>query len=178
MPAVTIRTTLDQLIAELDHAARMSASHAATVTNVSAALRPHLGRQDLLTSEQRRSDPTSYQAHLLHVPDDGAFSLVSLVWLPGQVTPIHDHLTWCVVGIHEGYEHEERFALTDSGDALVRTGEACAEVGEATGLLPPGDIHRVRNSGDALAISLHVYGMDVRRTRISASRRRYDQPVI
>jgi predicted metal-dependent enzyme (double-stranded beta helix superfamily) len=177
MPAVTTRSTFDELVADLDHAVRMSASDKATVANVSAALQPHLGRDDLLATEQRRSDPTSYKAHLLHVPDDGAFSLVSLVWLPGQVTPIHDHLTWCVVGIHEGYEHEERFALTDSGDALVCTGEARAEVGEATGLLPPGDIHRVRNSGDALAISLHVYGMDVRRTKISASRRRYDLPV-
>ena len=45
------------------------------------------------------------------------------------------------------------------------------------GFAPPGDIHRVRNCGDGVAISLHVYGADI--TRLGSSVRRiYDLPVL
>jgi hypothetical protein len=49
--------------------------------------------------------------------------------------------------------------------------------GDASGLAPPGDIHRVRNAGDETAISIHVYGTDVSRSG-SSVRRYYDQPVV
>ena len=29
--------------------------------------------------------------------------------LAGQSTPIHDHVSWCVVGVYEGRERETRF---------------------------------------------------------------------
>ena len=177
MSAVSTRSTFEQLVAELDGAVRAGGSATDTVDAVAAGLGPYLGRTDLLRPDQRRSDPTAYRANLLHAADDGSWSLVALVWLPGQVTPIHDHLTWCVVGVHEGAEHEQRFAFADSGDALVLSGEGRTGVGTVTGLLPPGDIHRVRNDGDGEAVSLHVYGTDVRRNKISATRRCYDLPV-
>ena len=48
--------------------------------------------------------------------------------------------------------------------------------GTVSGFAPPGDIHRVRNHGDGVAISLHVYGADI--TRLGSSVRRvYDLPV-
>ena len=177
MSAVSTRSTLEQLVTDLDNAVRMSGSSRQTIGAVEAALRPFLGRVDLLQPDQRRSDPTSYRANLLHAAEDGAWSLVALVWLPGQVTPIHDHLTWCVVGVHEGCEYEQRFGIAESGEALTLTGESRSEVGTVCGLLPPGDIHRVRNDGDRVAVSLHVYGTDVRRNKISATRRCYDLPV-
>jgi 3-mercaptopropionate dioxygenase len=50
-------------------------------------------------------------------------------------------------------------------------------VGDVSGFAPPGDIHRVRNSGEDTAISIHIYGTDV--SRIGSSvRRYYDQPVV
>ncbi|MGN6174847.1 MAG: cysteine dioxygenase, partial [Streptosporangiaceae bacterium] len=49
--------------------------------------------------------------------------------------------------------------------------------GDVTGLAPPGDIHRVRNDGTQTAISLHVYGTDIRRMG-SSVRRIYDLPVV
>jgi predicted metal-dependent enzyme (double-stranded beta helix superfamily) len=44
-------------------------------------------------------------------------------------------------------------------------------VGDVSGFAPPGDIHRVHNTADETAISIHVYGTDV--TRIGSSARRY-----
>jgi len=94
----------------------------------------------------------------------------------GQVTPIHDHVTWCVFGVLQGAEHEELYAVRDGG-WLEQTGSNVAAVGEVSGFAPPGDIHRVRNCGDGVAISLHVYGADI--TRLGSSvRRTYDLPVL
>ena len=110
--------------------------------------------------------PDSYVGHTLYVEPDGSFSIVGLVWRPGQVTRIHDHVTWCVFGVIQGVEHEELF---DADLNLV--GESDNHVGDVSGFAPPGDIHRVHNTRETTAISIHIYGTDV--TRIGSSARRY-----
>jgi predicted metal-dependent enzyme (double-stranded beta helix superfamily) len=100
------------------------------------------------------------------VEPDGSFSVIAVVWRPGQLTRIHDHVTWCVVGVIQGVEHEELF------DADLRLiGASDNHVGEVSAFAPPGDIHRVHNTFAETAISLHIYGTDV--TRIGSSVRRY-----
>ena len=64
------------------------------------------GTLEILTGAQRTGDPARYLSHLLHAEPDGSFSIVAMVWLPGQVTPVHDHVTWCVFGVLQGAEHE------------------------------------------------------------------------
>jgi predicted metal-dependent enzyme (double-stranded beta helix superfamily) len=103
---------------------------------------------------------------VLHAEPDGTFSILGLVWRPGQSTRIHDHITWCVVGVLQGVEHED---LYDDELNLIGTREN--HVGEVSGFAPPGDIHRIRNTGTRTAISLHIYGTDI--TRIGSSARRY-----
>jgi predicted metal-dependent enzyme (double-stranded beta helix superfamily) len=100
-----------------------------------------------------------------------------VVWRPGQDTPIHDHVAWCVVGVLEGAEDEELFALRDGGTALEQVGGRRNMSGEVSGFAPPGDIHRVTNRGSVVAISLHVYGADIARLG-SSVRRTYDLPVL
>jgi predicted metal-dependent enzyme (double-stranded beta helix superfamily) len=174
-PTVTPTPALSDLAADLDHAVRRGAEPAQTSCAVASVLRPYLSHPDLLTPEQCEGDPSDYRQHLLHVADDGAFSLVSLVWLPGQVTAVHDHVCWCVVGVHRGEEEEHRYRLEDG---RLRTTERLVNApGEVSVALPPGDIHRVRNAGDQRAISLHVYGADLR-VRGTSIRRCYDQPVV
>jgi 3-mercaptopropionate dioxygenase len=63
------------------------------------------------------------------------------------------------------------------GDGLVRSGESVSLAGDVCGLAPPGDIHRVRNCGDDIALSVHIYGTDI--TRLGTSvRRTYDIPIV
>jgi len=174
MTTTTLNPTLSALIARLDHATRRHRTLRRTVVGVAAALAPALGQPDLLTDDQRAGDEAGYRQHLLHVAPDGAFSLVALVWLAGQHTPIHDHLAWCVVGVHEGVEHEIRYRRARG--RLVPTGTGVNRTGSVAGLAPPGDIHLVRNPGPGPAISLHVYGADLRATG-SSIRRTYDLPV-
>jgi predicted metal-dependent enzyme (double-stranded beta helix superfamily) len=145
---------------------------------VGERLAPHLGAPDLLTDEQRQSDPARYRQHLLHAEHDGSFSVVALVWLPGQGTTVHDHVSWCTTGVHQGREHERRYRLlpADDGSArLAATAEVVNGQGEFCGFAPPGDIHRVWNAGPGTAISLHVYGADISRLG-SSVRRVYQLP--
>lgn len=141
-------------------------------------LEPYLGRSDLLTTAQQEPDPEEYRQHILHVEEDGSFSVVALVWLPGQSTPVHDHVSWCVVGVHMGEETEVRFEVHTDDGARYLTSEGTSvnhhrSVGAVT---PPGDIHQVVNTGTGKAISIHVYGADIGRLG-SSIRRRYTLPV-
>jgi len=165
---------LAELIERLDDAARSAGNDLATAGAVAAALQPSLGRSGLLTPEQEAGDPHRYRTHLLHVPDDGAYSLVAAVWRPGQGTAIHDHIAWCVVGVHRGEEHEIRYRR--DGDHLVEDGRTVGAWGSVTVLTPPGDIHAVVNDSAVVAASLHVYGADLRE-RGTSVRRCYRMPV-
>jgi predicted metal-dependent enzyme (double-stranded beta helix superfamily) len=119
-----------------------------------------------------------YCQHILHVEADGSFSVVALVWLPGQSTPVHDHVSWCVVGVHLGEEHETTYDLRGGSDDphLAVAGRSVNPAGSVAALVPPGDIHHVENGGSRLAVSLHIYGADIGKLG-SSIRRRYDLPV-
>jgi predicted metal-dependent enzyme (double-stranded beta helix superfamily) len=56
---------------------------------VASELERHLPSPSILTAEQRIGDAETYCSHLLHSERDGGFSIVALVWRPGQQTPIH-----------------------------------------------------------------------------------------
>jgi predicted metal-dependent enzyme (double-stranded beta helix superfamily) len=137
-----------------------------TARLVADQLRAHLPGPDVLTPGQRLGSPDGQASHTLHVEPDGSFSVIAVVWRPGQVTPIHDHTTWCVFGVLQGVEHEDVF---DADLNLI--GQSDNVVGDVNGFAPPGDIHRVHNTGEEVAISIHVYGTDV--SRIGSSVRRY-----
>jgi predicted metal-dependent enzyme (double-stranded beta helix superfamily) len=146
---------------------------------VGGALRPFLGNPYLLTPEQRQPDPVRYRQHILHVDEGGRFSIIALVWLPGQATSVHDHLSWCVVGVHEGQECEVQYQVVSEGadQYLLAIGESTHKEGSVAVLQPPGDVHTVYNPGPKTAISIHVYGGDVRKHG-SSIRCRYDLPVV
>lgn len=123
---------------------------------------------DFLSPEQREPDPEHYRIHLLAIAPSRRFSVVALVWLPGQVTPIHDHICWCCVGVLQGLEHEQRYSLHRAGpdDAgaqwLVPLDVDVLTPGHTCALVPPDEnIHQVHNAGSDLAISIHVYGDDL-----------------
>jgi predicted metal-dependent enzyme (double-stranded beta helix superfamily) len=161
-------TELSELLDGVRTAVAAGASAADTAQLVTDQLRRHLPSSAVLTAEQRLGSPDGYRSHTLHVEPDGSFSVVGLVWRPGQITRIHDHLTWCVFGVIQGVEHEELFDAD-----LHPVGRSDNHVGDVSGFAPPGDIHRVHNTADSTAISIHIYGTDVTRTG-SSVRRFYD----
>lgn len=173
MPKV-VGTCPALLTAAIRKQVRVHGSWQDTADRVAAALRRHLPGPDLLSPGQLAGDPAGYQTHLVHAEPDGSFSVVVMVWRPGQVTPVHDHLSWCVTAVLQGAEHEEVFALRDRYLKVIARNTN--PPGTVSGFAPPGDIHRVRNVGSGIAVSMHVYGTDIRRVG-SSIRREYDLPV-
>jgi predicted metal-dependent enzyme (double-stranded beta helix superfamily) len=145
------------------------------VDGVASALRAHLPSPEMV-SGPAVSGPDKGTG-LLYADQDGAFSIQALYWRPGQTTRIHDHVAWCVFGVVRGVEYEELFQLSGDGTHLIPSGASTNVVGDVSGFAPPGDIHRVRNSGTSEAISIHIYGTDLSRFGSSA-RRFYDLPVV
>src|ERR1700704_2523288 len=111
MTATQTRPTnqLAQLVGGVRAAVDAQADWSQTAQLVAEELRRHLPTPDVLSAEQRLGSPDGYRSHTLHVEPDSSFSIIALVWRPGQITRIHDHLTWCVFGVIQGVEHEELF---------------------------------------------------------------------
>jgi predicted metal-dependent enzyme (double-stranded beta helix superfamily) len=141
---------------------------------IAARLERLLRRDGWLAPQHQVGSPDSYRQHLLHVSPTRRLSIVALVWLPGQRTPIHDHVSWCVVGVYRGVERETHYARR--GGVLVPTSVVEARAGHVEALVPPaGDIHRVEAAGSGKTISIHVYGADIERLG-SSILRTYDDP--
>jgi predicted metal-dependent enzyme (double-stranded beta helix superfamily) len=173
MPRV-VGTCPAVLAAAIREQVRLRGSWQDTADRVAVTLRGHLPGPGLLTPEQLAGDPAGYQTHLLHAEPDGSFSVAVMVWRSGQLTPVHDHLSWCVTAVLQGAEYEEIFAVRDGHLEVVRRNMNPA--GTVSGFAPPGDIHQVRNAGTGVTVSMHVYGTDI--TRVGSSiLREYNLPV-
>lgn len=104
----------------------------------------------------------SYRQYLLYRDPRNRFSVVSFVWQPGQQTPVHDHTVWGLVGVLRGQEHCEEFLVQAEGLAPRRLAEHPLLPGAVDRVSPRiGDVHRVSNSGEVTAVSIHVYGADI-----------------
>lgn len=166
------RLDLDSLVARIRGGTDWSGGARRTAMSVADLLREQPPSVDLLTPEQRAGDGSDYTRHILHT--EPQFSVVAVVWQPGQLTEIHDHIAWCTFVVLQGVEYETLYR--DHGDHLTEIGRVANQVGDVSGFAPPGDIHRVHNTGDETAISLHVYGADLSESP-SSIRRVYDLPV-
>jgi mannose-6-phosphate isomerase-like protein (cupin superfamily) len=109
------------------------------------------------SGEERAGSADGYTRHTLHA--EATFSISAVVWRPGQLTEIHDHLVWCSFVVLQGAETENLFDI--DGDRLVQAGQLRRPTGSVSGVAPPDDIHQVHNTGDSVAVTLHVYGADL-----------------
>jgi predicted metal-dependent enzyme (double-stranded beta helix superfamily) len=147
---------------------------------IGARLRGLLAEDDWLAPEHRVPDLRQYRQHLLHVSPCRRLSIVALVWLPGQRTPIHDHVAWCIVGVYEGRERETRFRAVEADGQrwLEEAGSVDAHPGHVEVIVPSvEEIHAVTAVGAGPTISIHVYGADIERLGSSIYRRFDDWPV-
>jgi predicted metal-dependent enzyme (double-stranded beta helix superfamily) len=179
MATTTLTPGIAALAGDISTVVRSDAPAIDIARDVAGVLTPALARPGLLAPEHRQGRPERYMQHVLYVDPECTFSIVSLVWMPGQHTVIHDHISWCVVGVHTGVEEETLYRFVDNGREpahLVRTGHNANIEGATSYFAPPGDIHSVCNSSAGKVISIHVYGADVS-TLGSSVRRSYDLPV-
>jgi len=106
-----------------------------------------------LASQPFRAAPGGALGSFADFPD--GFELWLLSWLPGQVTPIHDHggvLT--ATTVLSGAVLEERFERTHASQVRP-TWTTLREVGDLDPI-EPATIHRVRPIGSAVTLHLYV----------------------
>ncbi len=133
---------------------------------VAAELQPLIGRGLTLDPCHRAADETRYRRHLVYVEPAGRYSVLALVWLPGQASPVHSHTGWCVVGVVEGALDECLYRRPSPAEAssVVEISRRRFHPTDVTFMpVDPDAIHRIANGSNDTAISLHVYGRDLRR---------------
>ncbi len=103
---------------------------------------------------------------LVYRSADRAFTLMSLVVPPGSATPVHDHLSWGLVGLYDGTQ-EERVYREGGGNGgghrqLELVTVRSLQVGQFYDLFPPeNDIHSVKTTSPTASISLHLLANDI-----------------
>lgn len=100
-----------------------------------------------------------------HDSPDGSYSLQIFVWPPGTRTRIHDHSSWGAYRCLVGSVLEERYKRLDDASTpehahLKKIWELrwSREDGASTVFPYDNGIHRVGNTSDDPAISVHLYG--------------------
>lgn len=76
-------------------------------------------QDDWLPEDCARPDPQRYQQYLLHVDSRQRFSVVSFVWGPGQITPVHDHRVWGLIGMLRGAEYSQPYDFDAGGGVRI-----------------------------------------------------------
>jgi predicted metal-dependent enzyme (double-stranded beta helix superfamily) len=136
-----------------------------------AALQQAAAWPDLLAADQRCPQAHGYARHLIHGDPSGRFTIVAIVWRPGQFSPIHAHHAWCAYAICEGTLQETLYAWDPDGGRArpVRTDDRPAGYGcyARAGL---DRIHRLGNAGAETAISIHAYGVERERVATHVNR--------
>jgi predicted metal-dependent enzyme (double-stranded beta helix superfamily) len=122
-----------------------------------------IARDDWLPQEFALAHTDTYRQYLLHCDPLERFSVVSFVWGPGHITPVHDHTVWGLVGVLRGAEKCEEYERPGDGRPMRKTGEHIVEPGGIDAVSPAiGDIHTVSNAlADRPSISIHVYGANI-----------------
>ncbi len=122
-----------------------------------------IARDDWLPQEFAQVHADTYRQYLLYCDPLERFSVVSFVWGPGHITPVHDHTVWGLVGVLRGAEKCEEYERAGEGQPMRKTGEHIVQPGGIDAVSPTvGDIHTVSNAlADRPAISIHVYGANI-----------------
>jgi len=121
---------------------------------------------EFLEPRHYQSHPTHHSRNLVYNAPDASLSLYSMVWSPGQWTPVHDHGSWGVVAVLEGVLEERNYVRlspdrgADEGIQLVRGGVILLGRGAVTSFVPnPDHIHVTGVPAERpRVVSLHLYG--------------------
>jgi predicted metal-dependent enzyme (double-stranded beta helix superfamily) len=151
-------------------AERILASANGERERVVAELTPLVERvvwDDGLFDERYRAEPENGRPrYMYHSAPDGSLQIYVVEFAPGHPTPVHDHVTWGLIGVCGGQQRTTRYARRDDGSNpghadLVLTDDSVLSRGAVYPLLPPDDIHRIETVGDEPSYSLHVLGVDL-----------------
>jgi predicted metal-dependent enzyme (double-stranded beta helix superfamily) len=156
-PALTYPIAL--MMAEIGDACEGPAE--AMAARITSALRNAAMVPNLLSEELRAPRAGCYARHTIAADPAGRFTLLAIVWSPGQFSLPHAHDTWCAYAVAENTLTETLFDFDPQSGKAIASNTAQREPGYAC-FAPAGleQIHRLGNAGGVGAISIHAYGVE------------------
>ena len=120
-----------------------------------------LNNNPWLLTEYEAPDPElGWSVTILYDEPDFPLTVQTVAWLPGQVSPIHNHGTWGLVALISGQEKNTFWQETDPSNFtsnIKQVGELILNPGDIISFLP-NTIHHVKALGDEATISFNLYG--------------------
>ena len=120
-----------------------------------------LNNNPWLLTEYEAPDPElGWSVTMLYDEPDFPLTVQTVAWLPGQVSPIHNHGTWGLVALISGQEKNTFWQETDPSNFtsnIKQVGELILNPGDIISFLP-NTIHHVKALGDEATISFNLYG--------------------
>ncbi|MEM9276228.1 MAG: cupin [Cyanobacteria bacterium P01_F01_bin.143] len=114
-----------------------------------------------LQMEYREPNPeTGWSVKTLYKEVDYPITIQTVTWLPGNVSPIHNHATWGIVAIMDGQEKNrfwQRSPDAEHPHKIKLIDEYTFIPGDIVGLMPDA-IHSVEPLGEEPAITFNIYG--------------------
>ncbi|MFP4119824.1 cupin [Coleofasciculus sp.] len=114
-----------------------------------------------LQGEYREPNPdTGWSVLMLYDEPEFPLTVQTVVWLPGRVSPIHNHAAWGVVALISGEEKNTFWRRTrdsESRDRIEKVGEQVLVPGDIISFMPDG-IHHVEVMGEEPTITFNLYG--------------------
>jgi len=126
---------------------------------VSAALAECVTERDWLTRDPLAAGQEQYVRHILYADAAGRYTIVAIVWRPGQRSSVHAHYTWSGAAVYRGELTETIYRVSRGPAPPFPVSNIRRRPGDFTFHWPLNEIHRVGNESAETAISIHVYGV-------------------
>ncbi|MEQ9670656.1 cupin [Coleofasciculus sp. G2-EDA-02] len=114
-----------------------------------------------LQGEYREPNPdTGWSVLMLYDEPKFPLTVQTVVWLPGRVSPIHNHAAWGVVALISGEEKNTFWRRTrdsEGRDRIENRGEQVLVPGDIISFMPDA-IHHVEAMGEEPTITFNLYG--------------------
>jgi predicted metal-dependent enzyme (double-stranded beta helix superfamily) len=105
----------------------------------------------------------------LYRSPDRSFQVLSYIWGPYLSDTVHDHGSWGIIGSFLKPIGERKYTRLDDNKTegyaeLKEVSSTVLQPGEITSVLPLNKgIHRMENRSDDIAITINVYGRNIRK---------------
>lgn len=134
-------------------------------------LRDAVRNPELLGAAHRVGSDRGYARHVVHADPLERFTVLALVWRPGQFSPVHWHHSWCAYAVVSGLLQETGYDWDEASGCATASMLRERAVGDASFAIAGSTrIHRLGNGGVREAISLHVYGVAAGRITTGVNR--------
>lgn len=114
-----------------------------------------------LPAEIAQGQADRYTRHVVYADPHGSFTIAYLIWRPEQFSAVHGHKTWCAYRVLKGELTETHYRWEPATSIATAYRSVKRRAGDIVTASPGlAQIHRLGNTSNNLAISLHIYGVD------------------